>query len=188
MNKKTIAITREEYDEIIETMKQGFSGCRPNNRIATALQIEANLGLRIGDILKLRLCDIIKDGNRYRLNITESKTKHKRYFTVLPEIYEFIKSYAEQNGIQPDERIFTMTERAVQKHLDKVCDYIGIKNVSTHSFRKFYATNIYEKNDYNIVLVKELLQHSNVAVTQRYIGIGSKLVENAIKGHLCLIA
>ena len=47
MNKKTIAITAEQYKTIIATMKQGFSGCRPNERIATALILEANLGLRI---------------------------------------------------------------------------------------------------------------------------------------------
>ena len=55
MNKKTIAITAEQYKTIIATMKQGFSGCRPNERIATALILEANLGLRISDIVKLRL-------------------------------------------------------------------------------------------------------------------------------------
>ena len=66
MNKKTIAITAEQYKTIIATMKQGFSGCRPNERIATALILEANLGLRISDIVKLRLADIVHDGDRYR--------------------------------------------------------------------------------------------------------------------------
>ena len=54
MNKKTTALTTEQYTAIIETMKQGFTGCRPNERIATALVVEGNLGLRISDILRLR--------------------------------------------------------------------------------------------------------------------------------------
>ena len=58
MNKKTKALTEGQYKEIIQTMKEGFCGCRPNERIATALVLEANLGLRVSDILKLRLCDI----------------------------------------------------------------------------------------------------------------------------------
>ena len=37
MNKKTTALTTEQYKEIIQTMREGFSGCRPNERIATAL-------------------------------------------------------------------------------------------------------------------------------------------------------
>lgn len=54
MNKKTKALTTEQYKEIIQTMREGFSGCRPNERIATALVLEGNLGLRISDILQLR--------------------------------------------------------------------------------------------------------------------------------------
>ena len=52
MNKKTKALTTEQYKEIIQTMKEGFCGCRPNERIATALVLEGNLGLRISDIVK----------------------------------------------------------------------------------------------------------------------------------------
>ena len=55
MNKRTIALTTEQYKEIIQTMREGFCGCRPNERIATALVLEGNLGLRISDILSLRL-------------------------------------------------------------------------------------------------------------------------------------
>lgn len=51
MNKKTRALTQEQYEEIIKTMQEGFSGTRPNERVATALVIEANLGIRISDIL-----------------------------------------------------------------------------------------------------------------------------------------
>ena len=54
MNKKTKALTTEQYKAIVTTMKAGFCGCRPNERIATALTLEGNLGLRISDIVKLR--------------------------------------------------------------------------------------------------------------------------------------
>ncbi len=52
-------------------MKKGGSGFRANERIATALVLEGNLGLRISDIVRLRLSDIVMDGNRYHLAITE---------------------------------------------------------------------------------------------------------------------
>ena len=37
MNKKTKALTTEQHKEIIQTMRDGFSGCRPNKRIATEI-------------------------------------------------------------------------------------------------------------------------------------------------------
>ena len=185
-NKRTKALTEEQYNEIIDTMKTGFTGCRPNNRIATALVLEANLGIRISDILNLKLNDIVRDGDRYRLDITEIKTGKKRVFTVPLDIYSYIQTYCINNGIKPDERIFPLTERAVQKQLKIVCDWLDYTDISTHSFRKFFATEIYKDNDYNIILVQKLLQHSTPAVTQKYIGLSSKEIETALSKHICL--
>lgn len=187
MNKKTIALTKEQYTDIIDTMRSGFSGFRANNRVATALILEANLGIRVSDIINLKLNDIVKDGERFRLDITEEKTEKKRTFTVPTELYNYIKQYCIDNEIKSNERIFNITERTIQKQLKIVCDYLGYDGISTHSFRKFFATNIYLNNNYNIVLVQELLQHSSPSITQRYIGIGSKELEEAIQGNLNLM-
>lgn len=186
MNKKTVALTTEQYRQIIITLREGFTGCRPNERIATALMLEANLGLRVSDIVKLRLADIVKDGERYRLSIVEQKTKKARTFTVPLALYQFIRCYCLDNGIVPDAVIFPVTERAVQKQLKLICDYLGLQGISTHSFRKFYATEIYKSSHYNIALVQQLLQHSSAAVTQRYIGIQQQELEQAIEQHLKL--
>ena len=186
MNKCTVALTTDQYKEIISTMKKGFTGSRPNDPIATALMLEANLGLRISDILRLRLSDIVKDGERYRLAITEQKTGKARTFTVPLALYEFIRCYCLDHAIPPEHRIFPLTERTVQRHLQQVCDYLGYAGIGTHSFRKYYATEIYKNNGYNIALVQQLLQHSSTAVTQRYIGIQQQEVEKAIENHLIL--
>ena len=42
---------------------------------------------------------------------------------------------------------------------------------------------MFENNDYNFEIVRELLQHSTVAVTQKYLGVTSKQVANAIDNH-----
>lgn len=187
MNKKTIALTTTQYKAIITTMKEGFSGCRPNERIATALVLEGNLGLRISDILRLRLCDIVLDGDRYRLQITEQKTGKSRIFTVPLVIQQYMENYCLRNGIQRNELMFPITERAVQKQLAAVCNYLGYAGISTHSFRKWYATEIYKNNDYDIALVQRLLQHSSAATTQRYIGVEPQRIEKAIQDHAQLI-
>lgn len=111
MNKRTIALSAEQYKEIIQTMKQGFSGCRPNERISAALMLEANLGLRISDIVRLRLSDIVKDGERYRLSIIEQKTGKARVFTVPLALYQFIRLYCMDNNISADAQIFPLTTR-----------------------------------------------------------------------------
>ena len=191
MNKKTIALTEGQYREIISIMSNGFicpdgHVVKPNKRIATALSLEANLGLRISDILQLRLSAIIRDGDRYRLNIVEQKTQKKREFTVPTDIYIYIQNYALENNINPTAKLFDMSERAVNKHLKLVCDYLGYSGIGSHSFRKYFATSIYVNNHYDINLVRVLLQHSSTVTTQRYIGLQSKEIEDALQKHIKL--
>ena len=185
-NKKTVALTVEQYENFMEAMQNGSSFFRPNEQIMTALVLEANLGLRIEDILNLTLDSFIKDGDRYRLDIVEIKTKKKREFTVLHEVYEYIKDYCARHDIAQNEKIFKTKSRNIQTYLQKVADYLGYDNIGTHSFRKFFATQIYIKSGYNLILVQQLLQHSSPNVTQRYIGINSKQIEEALQGHLYL--
>ena len=187
MNKRTKALKTEQYKEIIQTMKEGFCGCRPNERIATALVLEGNLGIRVSDIVKLKPSSIVRDGDRYRLEIVEQKTGKKRVFSVPLVIQQYIENYCLRNGIKQNELIFPISERAIQKQLAIVCDYLGYDGISTHSFRKWYATEIYKNNGYDIALVQRLLQHSSAATTQRYIGIEPQRIEQAIEGHAQLI-
>ena len=192
MNKKTVALTEEQYKKIISLISNGFVFAdgqlvKPNVRIATALSLEANLGLRISDILQLRLSAIIRDGDRYRLDIVEKKTKKKREFTVPTDIYIYIQEYALKNNINPVAKLFDISERAVNKHLQLVCRYLGYSGIGSHSFRKYFATSIYVNNHYNINLVRVLLQHSSVITTQRYIGIQSKEIETALQNHIKLL-
>ena len=187
MNKKTKALTTDQYIEIITTMKEGFCGCRPNERIATALVLEGNLGLRVSDVLRLRLCDIVRDGDRFRLSIREKKTGKERVFTVPFSIQQYMENYCLRNGIGAQDLMFPITARVIQKQLAIECDYLGYEGISTHSFRKWYATEIYNNNGFDIALVQRLLQHSSAATTQRYIGIEPQRIEKAIEGHTQLI-
>ena len=83
--------------------------------------------------------------------------------------------------------MFPITTRAIQKQLSLACKYLGYDGISTHSFRKWYATEIYKNNGFDIALVQRLLQHSSAAVTQCYIGIEPQRIEKAIERHAELI-
>lgn len=183
----TVALTEEQYRTLIADIRAGDDYHRPNDRVATALVLEANMGMRISDVLNLRLADIIRDGTRFRLDVVEQKTHKPRTFTVPEELYRFIRRYCERHGVGEHQRIFPFTSRAVEKRLRFAADKYGYANIGTHSFRKFYATRIYTANNYNIVLVQRLLQHSSPTTTQRYIGIGTEELERAIRGSLELV-
>lgn len=186
MNIKTVALTEAEYKECITFLRNGFklSGAfvKPNPRIATICVLEATLGLRLGDVLNLKLDSFVRDGDHYRLDIIEEKTSKPRLFTVPTEIYSFIQGYALDNKINRSAKLFPISARQVDRHLNKVFERMGLPLCSygSHSLRKMFATRVYLDNDCNIELVRVLLQHSSVAVTQRYIGVSQKIVEDAL--------
>lgn len=185
MNKKCVALTDEQYRRSIELLRNGFilndKIVKPNERIATVAVVQASLGLRLGDVLNLSMSSFIKDGRRWRLNIKEQKTGKMREFTVPVEVYSFIQEYALSRGIGKA-KLFDISERQVERHLNKVFERMGLplRSYGSHSYRKLFATQVYLKNEYNIELVRVLLQHSSVQITQRYIGIESKQIEDAL--------
>ena len=191
MNKRCITITEAEYKDILNLCDREFTlnGIThyPKPKVKMALILEANLGIRISDICSLKLKDIVLDGNRYRLNIIEQKTQKKRTFTVPLTLYKYISNYCLQYDIPIDKNIVQVSIRQIQQHLKYIVEYLEYSpNISTHSFRKFFATNIYINNNYNVILVQQLLQHSSINTTQRYIGIGSKELEEALEKNLNL--
>ena len=186
MNKACVALSQEQYETSIELLRNGFmlSGVlvKPNIRIATIEVLQATLGLRLGDILRLKLSSFIRDGDRWRLDIKEQKTGKLRAFTVPVEIYSFIQEYALSGGIAKDAKLFDISKRQVERHLNKVFTKMGLplRQYGSHSYRKFFAVQVYVDSEYNAELVRVLLQHSSLSTTQRYLSIGTKQVEDAL--------
>ncbi|MDE7476746.1 MAG: tyrosine-type recombinase/integrase [Lachnospiraceae bacterium] len=186
MNKCCVALSQDQYEKSIELLRNGFmlSGIlvKPNVRIATIEVLQATLGLRLGDILRLKLSSFIRDGDRWRLDIREQKTGKTRKFTVPVEVYSFVQDYALSRGISKDAKLFDIFERQVERHLNKVFTKMGLplRQYGTHSYRKFFSVKVYVDSEYNAELVRVLLQHSSLSTTQRYLSIGTKQVEDAL--------
>jgi integrase len=169
-----------EYKSIIKLLLHGFTAkngsiFRPNKQTALALQLQATLGLRIGDVLNLRVSSF-KNG---KLEITEDKTDKLQYRDINRNVFDYIKDYAIDNKLSQSSKLFGVKVRAVQKQLKITADYLELTNISTHSFRKMFATAVYEANNHNLELVKELLNHTSIATTQRYIRVSQQAINQA---------
>lgn len=178
-------MSKEDYIFIISTIKNGFVkdniSLKPNIRIATILETMANTGIGIGTVLNLKLEMIHKIDDKYILNYNTST------FIINDKVYNYLNEYSVKNKIKPSCKLFDIRGRIVQQQLKTTCDAFGIRNVTPDSFRKYFATQIYVNNNYNIQLVSQLLQHSSVVTTQRYIGIQQKDIEDALNKHIYLL-
>ena len=180
----TRAVSQEEYDKIITTLRVGYihKGIkhRPNDQVAMILVLEANLGCRIGDIITLTRESFVCDNGIWKLNITEEKTKKRRNFIVPQPVKDYIDHYCECRGIT-EGRIFNIESPAVWKQLRAATAYLGLDNISCHSFRKMAACNLYEASGHDIEAVREFLNHSSTRITQTYIKRSDAQLEKAIE-------
>ena len=190
MNKTTRPLDDDEVLKIITIIKNGYVSIdknkkkvtrRGNDRIAFALYLETVLGLRISDILKLKLSNFQKRGTEWYIVIKEKKTKKQRNFIVPGDVYNSILNYCLTHSINDrDEMIFKFGARAVQKSIENACEYLELVDVSSHSFRKTFATKAFYNSNNNLLLTQHLLQHFSPATTQRYININSQEMKNVL--------
>jgi integrase len=141
-------------------------------------------GLRISDILSLKWEKVY---NLDEFELVEMKTKKNRTIKINSQLKRHISDCYE--NIKPrtlDEFIFTSQKGSVYsvqrinvilKDL-KVRYNLKIKNFSSHSLRKSFGREIFNRSGENaelsIVKLSQLFNHSNPAITRRYLGISQK--------------
>ncbi len=141
-------------------------------------------GLRISDLLRLKWEDFL---DKEEFVLTEKKTGKSREIKINDQLQRHIRDCYHQ--IQPrsmDRYIFTSQKNSVFsiqrinvifKTLKNRYD-LSIQNFSTHSMRKTFGREIFNKSGTNaelaLVKLSQLFNHSNVTTTRRYLGIAKE--------------
>ncbi|MCI8533066.1 MAG: tyrosine-type recombinase/integrase [Lachnospiraceae bacterium] len=140
-------------------------------------------GLRVSDILKLKIRDIRgKDCIRVR----EKKTRKEKLFPVNRELRPVLDQYCEG---KPDYLYVVPSARATDKAVSREYAYrviheageaFGLDNLGTHTMRKTFGYHFYLQTK-DIVLLMRILNHSDEKKTLRYIGIEQSTINDAMR-------
>lgn len=138
-----------------------------------------NSGLRISDLLKLRISDVI-EGNKIkdRIRLREKKTNKFKDFPLSDKTKSALKEYLNTRKYNDNEPLFIsrknkgfLLRQQAYKIINNVAQEVGIKEkIGTHTLRKTFGYHAY-KNGYDIAIIQKLFNHSSTSVTLRYIGI-----------------
>lgn len=161
----------------IETIKKLLK--QQNLRDYCLFVLGINSGLRISDLLKLTISDVI-DRNKIkdRIRISEKKTNKFKDFPLSNNAVSAIKEYLKTRNYTENEPLFLsrknkgfLLRQQAYKIINDVAKAIGIKEkIGTHTLRKTFGYHAYN-NGYDITLIQKLFNHSTPSVTLRYIGI-----------------
>lgn len=186
----TTLISDQDIQNIIFYLRNGYeyNGVkhRSNYKVATIMLLQANLGCRIGDIVHITVENIVFDGEAWRMDMEEEKTGKKRRFIIPTPIKAKIDEWCRQNAITSG-RLFDIEEPAVWKQLRAVTAFLGLNNVSAHSFRKAAGFRNYKKSGYDIALTSQFFNHSSTSTTLLYLKRSSKQMDELLSDSVVIV-
>ncbi|UOF92395.1 site-specific integrase [Fodinisporobacter ferrooxydans] len=142
-----------------------------------------NSGLRISDVLPLRVMDV-KYTKHFK--IKEKKTKNIRKTIITPILKSEIEKYTfrmadsdylflSQKGEKPITRIQAWQ---IIHNAAKACGVEGA--IGTHTLRKTFGYHFYQQYK-DVAMLQYIFGHSSPSITLRYIGINDDMVDEALE-------
>ncbi|MBA7522611.1 Tyrosine recombinase XerD [subsurface metagenome] len=166
---------------------------KKNPRDFLLFTLGINTGLRISDVLKLKVEDV-KDRTgeiKEYLDLNEKKTKKQRLIYLNSEVRNALEYYFDKTGIYHlDRYLFISDKTKINKPISRIrawqliqiwCREVGIKgNIGTHTLRK---TAGYQMRIAGVAieLIQEVLGHQSISMTKRYLGITDDEVTKVLK-------
>jgi integrase len=152
---------------------------KKNEKYALLFKFGLNTGLRISDILPIKIKDIFTDDGKFReyLILKEKKTDKEKKIKLNNALRKSIEQYLKSKKISYNDYLFPSRKGG---HIGRVQSYrvlrqaanaVGVENFGTHSLRKTWGYWTYKLSKYNIGLIMDTFNHSSPKITLRYIGV-----------------
>ncbi len=161
----------------IKQLYQYLNGSDP--KYAVIFKLGINTGLRISDIIPIKVKDIFNENWQFRehLVVNEKKTAKEKKIKLNDTLRKCLLNYAKTQHLAPKDYLFQSQKGGyvgriqIYRVLKEAATVVGIENFGTHSLRKTWGYWTYKISKYNIGLIMDTFNHSSPSVTLRYIGI-----------------
>ena len=181
INKKQLPMRKKKktvYKVLTKEELSTFFNVCDNFKFKTIFMLVYGSGLRIGEVVNLRVEDI--DSEKMRLFVREGKGNKERY-TILPEkSLEMLRTYwsryrqnKRRGRIFLSERGDAITVGVIREHFREYRRKAKLnEKVTVHTLRHCFATDLIERGA-TIIQVKELMGHSNIRSTMEYVHVAN---------------
>lgn len=154
-----------QEDEVLKLFSMVYD---PKHKMQ--LKLMYYCGLRVSEMLNLKKSDI--NFKEEVLKVVQGKGGKDRLIPIPKPLQMELKSYLLQPFMDNQQSLFKTTSRATQYMLERVSKKFG-KKVNPHMLRHSYATHVLEQTN-NLELVRDLLGHSDIRITQIYTHMTTK--------------
>lgn len=162
---------------------------RPNIRNYTLFIVGLNCGLRISDILTLKVRDVSGE----HIEIKEKKTGKTRMFLINDQMKRALTKYIKQMELKEYDYLFPSNRKTKEgkiqpisriqayRILNKAAKEAGLVKIGTHTMRKTYGYHFYKQYK-SVAELMEIFNHSSPDITLIYIGINQDEKDKKMRG------
>lgn len=145
------------YDQMPEIPADGFG-----DHLTPMVLLAMNTGLRRGELTSLEWSDIDLAGKQLVVRGSTAKSGRTRHVPLNAEALDVLKRYKRQH---PEGRLFDLIR--VNNSFRSVLADAGIEDLRFHDLRHSFASHLVMAGA-DLYVVKELLGHASIAMTERY--------------------
>ena len=176
-----VVLSREEVGRLI--------AAAPNLKYQTALSIAYGTGLRVSEVIALKVSDI--DSQRMTLRVEQGKGDKDRYAMLSPVLLERLRSWWRvahaQGKMLPNGWLFPglnpidpLSTRQLNRAIHAAAEAAQIdKRVSMHTLRHSFATHLLEQK-VDIRLIQVLLGHKKLETTTIYTHVATEILREVV--------
>ncbi|WP_027190228.1 tyrosine-type recombinase/integrase [Fundidesulfovibrio putealis] len=159
----------------------------PRDRLLFIMGI--NSGLRVQDLLELKVADVLGVKVGDRITVKEKKTGKENVLIINKEIMDAITGYVAAVAPEPEHYLFKsrkgknypLTTFAVTKAVKTWAAALNLKgNFGAHTLRKTWCYHQRKTFGVSWEVIAKRLNHSSPAITRRYLGIQEEEVEEIL--------
>ena len=167
------ALNSNEIKTLLETCRQSR-----NEELYYIVLVALYTGMRYSNIVNMKRSNI--KGNVYQLDGNETKSGKSQLIYLHQDLMNELNGYMKYNTGS-----YIFKSKYILGSFKTACNKAGIENFRFHDLRRTFATTLLY-NNVNIVTISNMLGHSSLLMTQKYLANDSKKELDAIN-KLCFI-
>ncbi|GAB4416599.1 MAG: site-specific tyrosine recombinase XerD [Anaerolineales bacterium] len=154
-------------------------------RDAAIVKLILFAGLRVGEIIQLRMSDITLDERKGSVVVREGKGTKRREVPLNAKArkaildYLRMRPYVEMEALFLGQRSEGVQSKTIQRAVQRFTKKAGLKNVTPHTLRHSFAKALIDAG-VSLEKVATLLGHSNLNTTRIYTTPGEEDLEDAV--------
>ena len=156
-----------------------------NRRDLAIIQMMRRTGLRVSELVDLRLDDIIMGERSGHVRVREGKGTKTRQIPLSNDARQTLSGYLEERKEHEEEKVFLgqrgpLTEKGIWDIVKKYAYQARLENVTTHTLRHTFGKNLINVGT-PLDQVATLLGHESIETVRIYITPSEKDLEKAVR-------